>query len=71
VLHLRDPEPDVRWSATFELVAWLEGPPDGTTEADVARIRSRLEELAQSEPNPDTRAKAAEALQQAHRESTG
>jgi HEAT repeat protein len=64
----KDPEPDVRWSATFELAAWLEGPPDGTSEADLARIRARLEELAQSEPDPDTRATAAEALKQAHRE---
>ena len=66
----RDPEPDVRWSATFELAAWLEGPLGGTSEADVERIRSRLEELARSEPDTDTGAKAAEALERVHRDST-
>ena len=66
----KDPERDVRWSAAFELASWLQGPPGGTTEADVTRIRSRLEELALSEPDPDIRAEAAEALN-AHRESAG
>ncbi|MDX1620456.1 MAG: HEAT repeat domain-containing protein [Nitriliruptorales bacterium] len=53
----RDADPDVRWSAVFELAEWL-------TDVDDARILSRLSELADSDESEDVRYVAANAVAQ-------
>src|SRR4051794_11682760 len=60
-----DPDADVRWSATFELGAWLEDTDDLITAAEVARVLSRLRALADSDPDDDVRTHAAERLNEA------
>lgn len=60
-----DPDPDVRWSAAFELGAWLEDSDDLTTAAEVARILARLRALAESDPDNDVRALATQKMSEA------
>jgi hypothetical protein len=56
-----DTDCDVRWSATYELTAWLREPDDATT-AQRTRILARLHELAANDPDEDVRSLAAENL---------
>jgi len=51
----RDEDPDVRWSAVFELGAWW-------TEIKDPRIRDRLREVQESDPSYKVRRAAAEGL---------
>src|SRR5262249_23059166 len=60
-----DPDRDVRWSAVFELAAWLERPWERITDADADRVRRTLEHLARSDPDPEIRADAANAVARA------
>jgi hypothetical protein len=60
-----DPDPDVRWSAAFELGAWLEDSEDLTTAVELARILSRLRDLAGSDPDDEVRALATQRVSEA------
>jgi hypothetical protein len=61
----KDDDREVRWSATFELAAWLTCAASGTAGADLARLLSRVQELAASDPDPEIRAAAAAAVEEA------
>lgn len=58
----KDDDRDVRWSATFELVAWLTDKPPRITSADRDSLLMRLREIASADPDPEVRSKAAEAV---------
>jgi hypothetical protein len=62
-----DPSPDVRWSATFELGAWLQDSDGLITAAEFARVVARLRVLADSDPDIEVRTQAAERIDEAER----
>jgi len=58
----KDGDRDVRWSATFELVAWLDDLPPRISSAGRDRSLRRLREIASADNDPEIRTMAAEAL---------
>jgi hypothetical protein len=61
-----DGDRDVRWSATFELAAWLTGATSAAQDPGAGRALSRLREIAASDPVSEVRSMAARAVAQAH-----
>lgn len=57
----RDVDRDVRWSATFEMAAWLTGDASASLGKDSDRVITRLRELASSDLDAEIRSAAARA----------
>lgn len=64
-----DPDPDVRWSAAFELGAWLEDTDNLTTAAELNRTLSRLQALAKSDPDHDVRMLATQRVSEVEQDN--
>jgi HEAT repeat protein len=58
-----DPDRDVRWSATFEIAAWLNEPSSAiASERELDDLAARLRELGSSDPDREIRSAAAQGL---------
>jgi hypothetical protein len=57
----KDGDRDVRWSATFELVAWVGEASPRTTTAGRDRLVERLRVIASADADPEIRSMAAQA----------
>jgi hypothetical protein len=60
-----DPDPDVRWSAAFELGTWLQDTDELITEAERARVLARLRVLADCDRDDEVRTYAAQRINEA------